>query len=136
MKHEQVLKVPADTRRLHEVLDFVNIVLEEHDCSPRTETLIDICLEEMFVNIAHYAYPGNDGWAEIHISVSDGAAVITLIDGGIPYNPLEKPDPDVTLALEDRAIGGLGIYMVKKKMDTVTYAYEAGHNILTMSKIL
>ena len=136
MKQEQILRVAADTDRLYEVLDFVNAMLEKNDCSLKTQMLIDVCLEELFVNIAHYAYPNGVGWAEIRISVSDGAAVITLVDGGTPYNPLEKPDPDVTLNADERAIGGLGIFMVKKKMDTMTYAYEDGHNVLTISKKL
>jgi len=133
---EKVLKVAADTEKLYEVQGFVDAELEAHDCPMKTQMLIDVSLEELFVNIAHYAYPEGNGWAEIRVGVTDGVASITLIDGGIPYDPLKKPDPDITLAAEDRQIGGLGIYMVKKKMDEMTYEHRDGKNVLTIRKKL
>lgn len=136
MNAEKVLKVAADTEKLYEVQNFVDAELEAHDCPMKTQMLIDVSLEELFVNIAHYAYPEGNGWAEIRVGVTDGVASITLIDGGIPYDPLKKPDPDVTLAAEDRQIGGLGIYMVKKKMDEMTYEHRDGKNVLTIRKKL
>lgn len=136
MSEERVLKVAADDARLHEVLGFVTALLEEHDCPLKTQMLIEVSLEELFVNIAHYAYPEGDGWAEVRACVEDGVATVTLIDGGIPYDPLAKPDPDVTLSAEERQIGGLGIYMVKKKMDEMTYEYRDGHNVLRFQKKL
>lgn len=136
MSVEKVLKVAADTEKLYEVQNFVDAELEAHDCPMKTQMLIDVSLEELFVNIAHYAYPEGNGWAEIRVGVTDGVASITLIDGGIPYDPLKKPDPDVTLAAEDRQIGGLGIYMVKKKMDEMTYEHRDGKNVLTIRKKL
>lgn len=136
VSNEKVLRVEADDAKLHEVQDFVGAILEEHDCSPATQMLIEVSLEELFVNISHYAYPEGSGWAEIHAGVADGVATITLIDGGIPYDPLAKPDPDVTLSAEDRQIGGLGIYMVKKKMDEMTYERREDKNVLTIRKKL
>lgn len=136
MSVEKVLKVAADTEKLYEVQGFVDAELEAHDCPMKTQMLIDVSLEELFVNIAHYAYPEGNGWAEIRVGVTDGVVSITLIDGGIPYDPLKKPDPDVTLAAEDRQIGGLGIYMVKKKMDEMTYERRDGKNVLTIRKKL
>ncbi|MBE7008743.1 MAG: ATP-binding protein [Ruminococcaceae bacterium] len=136
MSVEKVLKVAADTEKLYEVQGFVDAELEAHDCPMKTQMLIDVSLEELFVNIAHYAYPEGNGWAEIRVGVTDGVASITLIDGGIPYDPLKKPDPDITLAAEDRQIGGLGIYMVKKKMDEMTYEHRDGKNVLTIRKKL
>ena len=133
---EKVLRVAADDTKLHEVQDFVRSILEAHGCPSATQMLIEVSLEELFVNIAHYAYPEGDGWAEIHCGVTDGVAAITLIDGGIPYDPLAKPDPDVTLPAEDRQIGGLGIYMVKKKMDEMTYERRDGKNVPTIRKKL
>ena len=133
---EKVLKVDADIERWTEVNDFLDRILEEHDVSPKIQMQIDIALEELFVNIAHYAYPEGKGWAEIRICVSDGLARITLIDGGIPYDPLAKPDPDITLAADERQIGGLGIFMVKKQVDDMSYEYRNGHNILSISKKL
>ncbi|MBQ9459376.1 MAG: ATP-binding protein [Oscillospiraceae bacterium] len=136
MSAEKVLKVSASDDKLHEVQDFVSAELEAHDCPMKTQMLIEVSLEELFVNIAHYAYPEGGGWAEIRVGVTDGIASITLIDGGIPYDPLKKPDPDVTLAAEDRQIGGLGIYMVKKKMDEMTYERRDDKNMLTIRKRL
>ena len=136
MSDERVLKVDANTDRTYEVLDFVNALLNEHGCSPKSQMLIEVSLEELFVNIAHYAYPNGDGWVEIRATVENGVAAVTLIDGGIPYDPLAKPDPDVTLSAEERETGGLGIYMVKKKMDEMTYEYRDGHNVLTIRKKL
>ena len=95
---------------------------------------IELSLEEMFVNIAHYAYPDGDGWAEVHVRVTDKGAEITLVDGGIPYNPLDKEDPDVTLSVEEREVGGLGIFLVKKTMDDMTYVRRDGRNELTIRK--
>ena len=136
MKGERVLKVAADDQSLNDVLGFVTALLEEHDCPMKTQMQIEVSLEELFVNIAHYAYPEGNGWAEIRAAVEDGTAVITLIDGGVPYDPLAKPDPDVTLSAEDRQIGGLGIFMAKKNMDDMAYRYEDGKNILTLRKKL
>lgn len=134
MSEERVLKVAAKDERLHEVLEFVNAMLKEHCCPPKTQMMIEVSVEELFVNIAHYAYPDGNGWAELHASVEDGVADITLIDGGIPYDPLAKPDPDVTLSAEERQIGGLGIYMVKKEMDEMTYERRDDKNVLTIRK--
>ena len=136
MSEMKVLKVPASDDRLYEVQDFVNAELEENDCPMATQLLIEISLEELFVNISHYAYPEGNGWAEIHVGVEDGVMELTLIDGGIPFDPLAKPDPDVTLMAEDRQIGGLGIYMVKKKMDAMEYQRKDDKNILTIRKKL
>ncbi len=136
MSPEKVLKIEADADKLHEVQDFVAAELEANDCPMKTQLLIEVSLEEIFVNVAHYAYPEGKGWAEIHVSVEEGVASITLIDGGIPYDPLSRPDPDVTQSSEDRPIGGLGIYMVKQKMDDVSYEYRDGKNMLTIKKKL
>lgn len=136
MSNMKVLKVPASDDKLYEVQDFVNAELEENDCPMATQLLIEISLEELFVNISHYAYPEGNGWAEIHVGVEDGVMELTLIDGGIPFDPLAKPDPDVTLLAEERQIGGLGIYMVKQKMDAMEYQRKDDKNILTIRKKL
>ncbi len=134
MSEERVLKVAAETDKLYEVLGFVSALLEENDCPPATQMLIEVSLEELFVNIAHYAYPEGNGWAEIRAGVEGGIVAVTLIDGGIPFDPLAKPDPDMTVPAEERPIGGLGIFMVKKKMDEMTYERKDGRNILTIRK--
>ena len=99
---------------------------------------IDIAVEEMFVNVASYAYRPGTGTAtlRVHADASTRAAGITILDSGVPYDPLAKPDPDVTLSAEERRIGGLGIFMTKKAMDEVAYRFEDGKNIFTMKKIL
>ena len=128
------LKVSADIEKLHYVLAFVDALLEENGFSMKAQMQIDVALEELFVNIAHYAYPDGDGEALILADVNPDYAEITLIDSGIPYDPLKKPDPDVTLSAEERKIGGLGIFMTKKMMDDMTYRYIDGKNVLTFKK--
>lgn len=128
----------AEVDRMDEVLDFINAELEAHDVSMKAIMQIDIAVEELFVNIAHYAYNPEIGEATVTVDVQEEprSAVIRFIDRGKPYNPLSREDPDVTLDVEERQIGGLGIYMVKKSMDEVSYAYEDGQNILTIRKLL
>ncbi len=123
---------------LSDVLSFVDGVLEEEGCSVKSQMRLDVAVEEIYVNIAHYAYAPATGPAVIRIDVSGEpkTVVITFMDRGVPYNPLAKPDPDVTLSAEDRPIGGLGIYMVKKSMDGMEYEYRDGQNILTLRKII
>ena len=130
----QTLTVEAKPENLETVNAFVDAFLQEHDCPMKTQMQIDLCVEEIFVNIAHYAYSGKTGEAEIQISESDGNVTLTFSDAGTPYDPLQKEDPDVTLSAEERQIGGLGIYLVKKNMDAVSYRYENGKNILTIQK--
>ena len=136
MSEMKVLKVPATDDKLYEVQDFVNAELEANDSPMATQMIIEVSLEELFVNISHYAYPEGNGWAEVHVCVEDGVMELTLIDGGIPFDPLAKPDPDVTLLAEERQIGGLGIYMVKRAMDAMDYEYRDGQNCLTLVKKL
>lgn len=134
--NKNVLKVAATIENLPDVLQFVDTILEGIDCPIKAQMQIDVALEELYVNIAHYAYPDSEGDAEIRVEVADGAVEITLIDSGIPYDPLAKPDPDVTLSAQERAIGGLGIFMSKKLMDDLSYRYSDGKNRLTLKKII
>ena len=95
-----------------------------------------LSIEETVENIVHYAYKDSIGWMEVETNLDDKALMltVTLKDAGKPFNPLEMPDPDITLSVEEREIGGLGIYLCKQLMDEVTYRYENGCNILTMKK--
>ena len=95
---------------------------------------ISIAIEEIFINIAHYAYIDSTGNATIGILIKDDIATIRFIDSGIPFNPLSKDNPDITLSSEERSIGGLGIYMVKKSMDSVHYEFTNDKNIFTIKK--
>ena len=128
------LTVEAKTENLDQVLAFIEEKLEAADCSVKAQTQICVAAEEIYVNIASYAYVPETGNAVIRMTVADGTAEIEFRDKGIPFDPLAKEDPDVTLAAEERGIGGLGIYMVKKSMDEVLYRREDGENILTIRK--
>ena len=132
------LEIAADTDRLPEVLSFIEQHLEEADCPPKAQMQIAVAAEEIFVNIARYAYAPDSGKAMVRIEFSPAPAAVTItfIDHGVPFDPLAKPDPDVTLSAEERGIGGLGIFMTKKTMDDVKYEYKDGQNILKMKKTL
>ena len=127
---------PAKTEALPDILGFVEETLEGYGCPMKIQMALCVAIEEVFVNIAHYAYGGGEGHVKLGIGfdVSEGAVTFRMTDKGIPFDPLKKPDPDITLSAEDREIGGLGIFITKKTMDCVTYAYENGENILTMIK--
>ncbi len=127
-------EITAKTDNLPQVLGYIDEKLEEARCDMRIQLQIDIAVEEIFVNIASYAYEGKEGPAEIVFDVKDDVATITFIDGGIPYDPLAKEDPDITLSADQRQIGGLGIFMVKKSMDDMKYEYRDGKNCLTLFK--
>lgn len=132
------LNIEAKVENLDEVLEFVDKELEARDCSPKIQMQLDVAVEELFVNIAHYAYKPETGFATVRVEFIEEplSIVITFIDGGKPYDPLAREDPDVTLSAEERQIGGLGIYLVKKTMDDVIYDYKDGKNILTIKKTL
>ena len=134
----KTMLLTAELSRVDEVTDFINAELEAHDVPMKTIMQIDIAVEEIFVNIAHYAYHPEVGTAAVTVAVLDAppCVEIRLTDRGKPYDPLQREDPDVTLGVEDRQIGGLGVYMVKKSMDEVTYTYQDGQNILTIRKLL
>lgn len=132
------IEVDAVDAKLDEVMEFLEQNLEAVDCPPKTQMQICVSAEEIFVNIAHYAYGAETGKATIRLELSGEPVTVTItfIDRGIPFDPLAKEDPDVTLAADERKIGGLGIYMTKKAMDDVTYEYKDGKNILQMKKTL
>ena len=131
------LTLPAAVENIEKAVAFVNSQLEAAGCPPKTMIQIDVAIDELFGNIAHYAYGKDTGDATVRVEVTEEPAVIiTFIDNGIPYNPLKKPDPDVTKDLEEREIGGLGIFMVKKSMDDITYEYKEGQNILRIKKYM
>ncbi len=129
------LTVKADINSLNDVLSFITSELEANDCPAKVQMQIEISIEEIFVNIAHYAYPPKEGDAVVGFELTDdGIISITFTDRGVPYDPLKKPDPDITVPASERKIGGLGIYMTKQSMDKLWYEYRDGQNILTMQK--
>lgn len=130
------LTIDATIDNVAAVTAFLDEQLEQLDCPMKTQCQVDIAIDELFGNIANYAYNPEIGAATVRVEVTENplAVVITFIDNGVPYDPLAKADPDVTLSAEEREIGGLGIYMVKKTMDDVSYEYRDGKNILRIKK--
>ena len=130
------LTLEARVDNLEQVLSFVDSHLEAFDCPMKAQMQIDVAVEELYVNIAQYAYNPGVGPATVRVEVEQDplSVSITFIDHGVPYDPLKKADPDVTLSAEERQIGGLGIYMVKKSMDGIEYEYKNGQNILKIQK--
>jgi anti-sigma regulatory factor (Ser/Thr protein kinase) len=130
------ITVDAVVENLQQVIDFATEQLEARDCPMKTVMQTELVVEEIFVNIANYAYHPEVGSATFCVEFEDNpsAVVMTFIDGGKPYNPLERDDPDTTLDVDERDIGGLGIFLVKKNVDEIAYRFDGGQNILTMKK--
>ena len=130
------LTVPATLAALQTVQAFIEAELESGGCPMKAATQISIAVEEIYVNIAHYAYHPEIGEATVRCAVGGDPLRVTIqfLDSGRPFDPLAKPNADTTLSAEEREIGGLGILMVKRSMDQVDYAYEGGKNILTIRK--
>ena len=149
------LEIEALSENLPQVLAFVDEQLEAADCPMKIQIQIDIAVEELFVNIANYAYTPETGDADILIETMNECPIpeegragmseedlkgkwlrVTLSDAGKPFNPLQKDDPDVSLSAQERRIGGLGIFMVKKSMDHMYYEYKDGKNHISIIKKL
>ena len=130
------ITVDAVVENLQEVIDFATEQLETRDCPIKTSMQLELVIEEIFVNIASYAYHPEIGAATFCMEFEENPAAVqmTFIDGGKPYNPLEKKDPDTSLEIDERDIGGLGIFLVKKNVDEISYEYTDGKNILHMKK--
>ena len=133
---ENEIEVKADKNMLNGVIEFIEQALDENGVSPKIQMQLTIAAEEIFVNIASYAYTSNDGTAIVKLKIENEPNLVTMIfiDKGVQFNPLEKADPDVTLSAEERGIGGLGIYMTKKSMDNMKYKYMDGENYLLIEK--
>ncbi len=127
----------ATDENMATVNDFIHSFLPEH-CPFKVLNQIDLAVEEIYINIAHYAYKPNVGSVEITCDTHNGDSEYTILiifkDSGKPFNPLERQDPDITLSAEERNIGGLGIYLTKQFMDEVKYEYKDGFNILSIKK--
>ena len=130
------LTLAATVENIAAATDFVCDQLEALDCPVKARMQISIAVDELFSNIAHYAYRPGVGEATVRVGASEEGVVITFIDRGTPYNPLTAADPDTTLSAEERSPGGLGIFMVRRSMDEMTYRYENGCNILSIRKNL
>lgn len=128
--------IDAKLENLPSVTEFVIDALESRDCPMKVTMQMELVIEEIFVNVASYAYKNDAGKVTICRSFDEEPRALNLIfaDSGTPYNPLEHKDPDTSLGAEEREIGGLGIFLVKKNVDEIFYKYENGQNILTVKK--
>lgn len=130
------LTVAAVHDNIERVTNFVNAELEEFNCPSKARIQLDVAIDELFSNIANYAYRPEVGPATVRIEVTEDplAVLLSFIDNGRAYDPLAAEDPNTTLSAEERPIGGLGVFLVKKTMDEITYEYKGGMNILKVKK--
>lgn len=127
---------PADDKFLNEVIVFLEEELAKADASTKITMQMDVCIEEVFVNVSHYAYGEKFGEVDFEIihNPDDDTVTFVFSDKGIPFDPLKEEDPDITLSANEREIGGLGIFICKKIMDDIHYEYIDGRNVLTLVK--
>ena len=135
--HVKKLELEATVDSIEKITDFINAELEAMDCPMKAQMQIDVAVDEVFANIANYAYEGAKGGAVVSFEAQDDprGAVITFVDRGVPFNPLESKDPDTSLSAEERQIGGLGIFLVKKTMDEMRYERRGEENVLRITKL-
>ncbi|MDR0900553.1 MAG: ATP-binding protein [Methanobrevibacter sp.] len=135
------LVISADLNELNRLLTFFNNVIKVSDISESSKMQLELSIEEIFVNIVNYGFKedkttDNNVFIVIELKENPSRVIITFKDKGIPFNPLKSDDPDLSLSIEDREIGGLGILLVKKNVDKMDYEYKDGENILTLVKFL
>ena len=130
------ITMEASVQSIPKIISFIDDAMDEWGATVKTKYRIDVAADEILVNIAHYAYAPKMGEVTVRLELNEATRMMTIvfIDAGMPFDLLQKPDPDVTLPKEERKIGGLGIFIVKKIMDAVDYRREGGHNILTVNK--
>ena len=134
---EYTLTLHNDVQEVPLLATFIETISEENDMDMVMSMNINLAVEEAVVNVMNYAYPeGTVGEVKIDASVAEGLLTITIADGGSPFDPTQKENPDINLPAEERSIGGLGIFLVRQFMDTVTYHHNDGKNILTLVKKL
>ena len=138
MTNDEIKKLvlEAKVENLVAVNEFVDEILQPLNCSMKIQMQLELAVEEIFVNIANYAYGESTGKAFITGRILENPLRLELVfmDEGTPYNPLARKDPDLEQKMEDRAIGGLGIYLVKKNVEEIAYSYQEGKNVLTLCK--
>ena len=132
----QELVIEAKIENLDKLNEFVHNAISDLNFEKKSIMQLDLIVEEIFVNIANYAYSPKTGLAKILLDIKCEWISLTFIDSGIPYNPLEQSDPDVNLSVDEREIGGLGIFLTKKFVDKISYQYINNQNVLTIEKIL
>jgi len=132
------ITVPAKIENMETVLNFINKQLNGLNILENTLFQLELAIEEVYVNIARYAYVGGEGEVTITFNIEENPLqiIIKFIDSGVPFNPLKNEDPDFSLKTEEKEIGGLGIHLVKKNVDSVVYEFHDGMNVLTLKKII
>lgn len=130
------ITLKATIENVRQITEWIDSELEKLDCSMKAQMQIDVAIDELVSNIARYAYGKETGEVTVQFRFDEAerAAEITFVDRGVAFDPLEKSEPDVTLSAEDRPVGGLGIFLVRKTMDRMDYRRENGRNILTVKK--
>ena len=129
------LKVEAKIENIPQIISFVDEFLDSIDCPMKAHMQINMVIDDLFANVAYYAYPNGDGYMTIILEQIEGGIKIYRIDTGVPYNPLLQKDPDITSKVEDRQIGGLGTYLVKNLTDSMDYEYKDKKNIVIITKL-
>ena len=134
----QEMTLSAVIESIPQVTAWIDEALENLACPMKAQMQIDVAIDEIFGNIAHYAYPDQPGMATVQYDFDEASRLfsITFLDRGIPFDPLKQIDPDTSLGVEEREIGGLGIFLVKKTMDDISYQYRDGCNILCLKKTI
>ncbi|HNT68535.1 MAG TPA: ATP-binding protein [Syntrophorhabdaceae bacterium] len=128
------IRVPAKLDHLHALIDMVSNCAKEQGLGEKRINEIEIAAEEALVNIFHYAYQGQGGDVEISCKVERGRTfTIEIIDSGMPFDPFSVSEPDTTLDVAERQIGGIGVFLIKKLMDEVTYQRDNNKNVLTLT---
>ena len=134
------LAVFADVSELPRVNEFIHTELNQRLCPLRTQKQLDLAVEELFVNVARYAYPNATTeepgmvWVSYTYGSEPSSIVVGIVDKGIPYNPLDKPDAVTPTNIMDVPIGGLGILMAKRSVDEMSYKRVDDNNIVTIVK--
>ncbi|AEF86215.1 anti-sigma regulatory factor [Treponema primitia ZAS-2] len=132
--YDSELCLPASLESLDTVMDWVTKKMDHEQCPRKIQNHVAVVTEELFVNICHYAYAAGVGQAVIRLAFKDHSIYMQFEDSGIPFNPLEHSAPDIKVGIEDQQIGGLGIHIVRKWMDSVSYERTGEKNILTLRK--
>ena len=132
------MTLEAKIENIPRVTAFIDEQLEALDCPMKAQMQIDVAIDELFGNISHYAYAPGSGEATVGFDFDETARTVSVVfsDRGIPFDPLGRSDPNVNAPAQERDIGGLGIFLVKKIMDEVRYEYKDGHNVLYLKKYL
>lgn len=130
----RIVKLTARLENLHELLAFITGMARDMGLSVETQNRLELVAEEALVNIIKHAYPSTPGEVEVRLSAGAGPSLIAEIrDSGVAFDPLQKPDPDISAGLEERKVGGLGVFMMHKMSDRIAYRRDPDQNVLTLA---